>query len=112
MKTKIVAGVKVPENLYKFGLSSSYPKSQPDENFNLEIIEKCISAIDACLVRTSNKKTKSSYGLKHILEKAIGQYVANGEAIVALIAKGYKLKFPTDVRNPNPVFNLDAKKIS
>lgn len=106
MKTKIVAGVKVPENLYKFGLSSSYPNLELDENFNLDVIEKCIPAIDVYLAKSNSRKKYSSYQIKHWLEKGIGQYVSNGEAIVALIASGYKLDFPKDKRNPNPIFNL------
>lgn len=38
--------------------------------------------------------TQSSYGLKHIVERAIGRYVTNGELIAAAVVGGYPISRP------------------
>jgi hypothetical protein len=56
-------------------------------------------------------KSHSSYGLKHIVEKKIGQYVTNGELIYAMYLEGFDIKR----HNLNCFFNIktsDVKKIS
>ena len=63
----------------------------------------------ACLLLMSVSKTKmlnrnhTSYGLKHVLERAAGVYVANGIAIAALIATGYQIKAHHGI---NALFNM------
>lgn len=42
-------------------------------------------------IKTFNS-IRSSYGLKHDLERHIGKYVANGELIYAMYLEGYKIK--------------------
>ena len=40
------------------------------------------------------RRENCSYGLKHVIERAIGEYVSNGQAIVALLLAGYKMGAP------------------
>lgn len=114
-ETKIIAGVEVPADLYKFGFSRSYYGERKDdpnrENFNESVIKKCINNIENNYVRSS--KRRSSYGLKHEFEKDIGEYVSNGEAIVALIACGYEYSFPKDIitQSPNPFYKVRKKRL-
>lgn len=71
---------------------------------NYEVFERC------CLTLRSIDKSKkvgtkhSSYGLKHVLEEIIGDYVSNGAAICALIDCGYNITVGTSKRNV--LFNM------
>jgi hypothetical protein len=47
----------------------------------------------------------SSYGIKHAVERAKGQYVANGELICAALALGYKMR-KIKHRSGNAFFNI------
>lgn len=47
----------------------------------------------------------SSYGIKHAVERAKGQYVANGELICAALALGYKMR-KVRHRSGNAFFNI------
>lgn len=53
----------------------------------------------------------SSYGLKHICEKALGHYVANGEFIAAALMAGFRAKRSSDPAYPNCFFNMSQKAI-
>jgi hypothetical protein len=44
----------------------------------------------------------SSYSWKHVVERACGVYIANGEFICAALYLGYKMK----VEGPNAFFNI------
>ena len=46
----------------------------------------------------------SSYSLKHAVERAKGQYIANGEFICAALALGYKMRRPKH-KTANAFFN-------
>lgn len=54
--------------------------------------------------RKTVNTASSSYGLKHVVERVTGQYIANGEFICAALALGYKIKRLKD--NPNACFNI------
>ncbi len=70
-------------------------------------------------IRTFIKKTmepsigfsesSTSYGLKHDCERAIGEYVSNGELIYAMYLEGYRIK-QAFVNNPNARFNYHYPK--
>lgn len=47
-----------------------------------------------------------SYGLKHVAERAIGAYVANGVFIAAAYELGIKMRRYRDKANPNAQFKL------
>jgi hypothetical protein len=61
---------------------------------------------ELALTRTKNvnTKTSTSYGLKHICEDAIGDYVSNEEMIDVLTELGFKKKKVSD--SPNYHFNI------
>jgi hypothetical protein len=59
-------------------------------------------------------KTRSvgSYGMKHLVERAIGKYVTNGEFIAAALISGYSFKHR---HGPNMQFGMslrDVKRIN
>ena len=58
--------------------------------------------------RKTINTASSSYGLKHVVERVMGQYVANGEFICAALVLGYKMKKLKD--NPNAYFNIRKLK--
>jgi hypothetical protein len=49
-----------------------------------------------------------SYGLKHVAENAIGQYVTNGELIAAALIAGYPMRAQ---RGPNPLFGVRKRDV-
>jgi len=53
----------------------------------------------------------SSYGLKHTVERAIGNYVANGMFIASALACGYKMKYKS-VYGPNSFFAMSQKDLN
>jgi hypothetical protein len=52
--------------------------------------------------------TRGSYGLKHVAEKAIGQYVTNGEFIAAALIAGYPMR---EQCGPNPLFGVRKRDV-
>ena len=69
---------------------------------------KEIWAWDVVITRRVNPRASGSYGLKHICEEEIGEYVANGELIVAFIHLGLQYK---RIRpgSPNVHFNISMR---
>lgn len=53
--------------------------------------------------------TVGSYSMKHVVERAIGEYVTNGELIAAALVAGYPVRF---VPGPNPLFGMSARDVS
>lgn len=88
---------------------SGYDGPGTDEK-RREMLESHIEVFYRCCVRLNTvpksltfNRHHDSYGLKHVLERAIGMYVANGTAIAALIATGYGIMPSDDV---NVRFNM------
>jgi hypothetical protein len=50
----------------------------------------------------------TSYGLKHVYEAAAGQYVTNGQFIVAMLLAGFTARMD----HLNPYFNLSERSVS
>lgn len=59
---------------------------------HVEVFHRCCLLLDSVPKTVSINRRHGSYGLKHVLERALGMYVANGIAIAALIATGYRIK--------------------
>lgn len=101
----------LPEKLNQNGLN--YFRRVFTENealLNFEEIEKIRGFIRENIKKKVTINTKnSSYGLKHIAERLMGEYVSNGNFIAAMILEGYKYKQHT--RSLNCFFNGDYKKI-
>ncbi|PHR45992.1 MAG: hypothetical protein COA32_12165 [Fluviicola sp.] len=55
----------------------------------------------------SINKTYSSYGLKHIVEYKIGEYISNGELIYSMFMEGFDLKR----HNINCYFNIKTSEV-
>ena len=72
-------------------------------SFDIKRIHKAVQEIPEHfrMMRTFSKAT--SYGLKHYLEHKTGDYITNGDFIVAMILCGYRVKFPN--RSVNCVIN-------
>ena len=59
--------------------------------------------------RKTVNTNSNSYGLKHMVERAIGHYVCNGMFIAAALACGYKMKY---WNGPNCCFAMSQKDLS
>lgn len=55
----------------------------------------------------SINRARSSYALKHIVEKETG-YITNGVFIAAMLAHGYQI----DAWEPNPQFNVSERAVN
>lgn len=79
---------QLPPNLFRFGF-----KTRPNSGLPLfrKDVEKIANYI-APRFEKSNRLCKkiSSYGLKHIVERDMGEYVGNGELIAAMLLCGFK----------------------
>ncbi|MDW4905140.1 hypothetical protein RB628_07210 [Streptomyces sp. ADMS] len=49
----------------------------------------------------------SSYSVKHVMERATGRYVTNGEFIAAALVAGYTFKYA----QPNVLFGMSARDL-
>ncbi|MGW2395815.1 hypothetical protein ACWCYY_04615 [Kitasatospora sp. NPDC001664] len=52
--------------------------------------------------------TASSYGVKHVMERAGGAYVTNGVFIAAALIAGYPFKYD----QPNVLFGMSARDLN
>ena len=77
--------------------------------FNVERIQKAFAALDAMVGQMSQYKT-GSYGLKHTVENHQGEYISNGDLIVAMLLKGYDARFgkQTESMSVNCEFKVKA----
>ena len=98
----------IPGNLSPFGFTDEAAK---DQDFNFEVIDQCIEVIQLRLdpIRSINKNA-SSYGLKHLFEDYIGEYVSNGDLIVAMLTCGYR--YERSKETPNCFFNVSQHGVN
>jgi hypothetical protein len=87
----------------EYGLGNGNP---PDAR-QVETCKKWIE--ENATKRKSINKDRSSYGLKHDVENATGEYVSNGAFIRAMIDLGYTAK-PVGVGSPNANFNIGLSR--
>lgn len=83
----------------------SFDESLFSTNKKIDIIRPFLSE-NLSKTKTINK-SHSSYGLKHIVEKKIGQYVTNGELIYAMFLEGFDIKR----HNINCFFNIKTSEV-
>ena len=79
--------------------------SPPCDKAEIEKIKTWLEAM-----RPHFKKTfrMSSYALKHLVEKSMGEYKSNGETIIAALStRGYSVKYPG--RGPNALVTISRK---
>ena len=71
-------------------------------------IEICRQWLQLFAQPTARCGRRSSYGLKHDVEKWAGKYVSNGAFITAAIAEGYRTR--TWPGSPNTCFFMSIRK--
>ncbi|WP_179353810.1 hypothetical protein [Winogradskyella vidalii] len=75
------------------GFSNGNEKIDSSTFSEIQKIEKIRAEIKKYFTKTKSFNLKrSSYGLKHELERHLGNYVTNGELIYAMYLEGYKIK--------------------
>ena len=97
----------LPNNLFKNGFDK---KESGDINVN------SLNSIRLFIGNNFEKQKiintyKTSYGLKHIVEKMINNYVSNGDFIASMILEGYEYKRDSRL-SPNAYFNITKKSIT
>lgn len=60
--------------------------------------------------RVSINPKHSSYGLKHVAERAAGGYISNGSLIAAALMEGWKVQ-RIDLDNPNARLNISERHL-
>lgn len=82
------------------------------DQFNLPRITEALEEIPRTFKRVKRYSAATSYGLKHVLERATGKYISNGDFICAMALSGFRVRFPrdTDRRAVNAVFNCEVRK--
>ncbi len=87
------------------GFSNGNEEFDSSNFTEIKKIERIRTEIRKYFTKTKSfNKTRSSYGLKHDLERHLGNYVANGELIYAMYLEGYEIK-----RNDiNCYFNISS----
>ncbi|MDF1674948.1 MAG: hypothetical protein P1U44_04455 [Vicingaceae bacterium] len=81
------------DGLYLNGFSYKSEKFDPKIFSETKKIKKIRTEIKKYFTKTKSfNSIRTSYGLKHDLERHIGEYVANGELIYAMYLEGYKIK--------------------
>lgn len=103
-----------------FGIGTFNPRSKTTEQRQAELAdgrtalagrEADVLEIAAWLrenVAPIKTPTVTSYGMKHVVERAIGKYVTNGEFIAAALIAGYAFKYTA---GPNPLFGMSARDV-
>jgi hypothetical protein len=59
-------------------------------------------------VATIKSPTTGSYGMKHVVEAALGEYVSNGELIAAALMAGYPMRYDG---GPNATFGMSRRDV-
>lgn len=90
MKLNLEAILKEQPTLTPFGIEGTRTLKTTEifESEYLNQIESCIDWLSTRTVQKTINKRISSYGIKHILERELNTYVANGCFIVAVIHLG------------------------
>lgn len=59
-------------------------------------------------IRPIKSPGQGSYGMKHVVENALGQYVSNGELIAAALMAGYPMG---KIHGPNTDFGMSKRDV-
>jgi hypothetical protein len=93
--------------LGRFGLFNSDNPLHSDGDLNeIKLCKEWMSVY--AIKRATVNKNFSSYGLKHVIERAADTYIGNGACIQAALEMGYKI-FPVSVFHSNPNCYFDMK---
>lgn len=103
-----------------FGIGTFDPRSKGPEQRQAELadgrarlVEREAAVLEIATWLRENiapikTPTIGSYRMKHVVEKAIGEYVANGELIAAALIAGYSWRY-TD--GPNPLLGMSERDV-
>lgn len=98
---------QLPSDLFRFGFKTK--PSSPIEPLSKDRVDKIADWVSPRLEKSKNiLEVPSSYGIKHLVERGMGEYVSNGELIAAMLICGFKY----GVSYKNAYFNLDMDKSS
>jgi len=79
--------------LTKKGFESNIKQFDPAIFESCKVIDLICPVINKYFIKTKTICTaSSSYGIKHMVQKYLGQYVSNGELIYAMNKEGYLIK--------------------
>lgn len=107
--------------LSSFGIGIFDPRSKTPEQRQAELAseraeleEREAAVLNVAAWLTANvapikTPTVNSYRMKHVVEKAIGEYVTNGELIAAALVSGYTCNY-TD--GPNPLLGMSERDVN
>jgi|SRR5215203_473391 len=86
----------------RYGMSPNYHygECKPPEQKQVDLSKSWI--MKNCEPRKTINHNHSSYGLKHVVERDVEEYISNGAFIKAAIELGYKYK----VKSPNAWFAI------
>lgn len=102
MDKSILKGLKLN------GFDSEHESFDETPFFNNKTVDLIRPFLSDNLSKTKTiNKSHSSYGLKHIVENKIGQYVTNGELIYAMFLEGFEIKR----HNINCFFNIKTSEV-
>lgn len=108
VKTSLVYSIitKKLEKKDLTAISEAVVQTNEIADFEIKFVEMCKDYLQKHYRKTKkiNKKI-TSYRLKHIIEKAIGNYISNGEVIAAAADLGYDVD--SDGICPNAMFNIE-----
>lgn len=76
--------------------------------FNIQRIQRAFKCLDE-VIGKATVESIGSYGLKHVVERHQGEYITNGDCIIAMIAKGYIADFGSEGLHVNCQFNIARK---
>jgi hypothetical protein len=104
-------------NYFGIGVFEPHRKSPEQRSTKLAADREALAEMEARVLETAEwlrenitpikTPTTGSYHMKHVVEEAMGRYVANGELIAAALIVGYTFKYTA----PNVLFGMSARDV-
>lgn len=87
-----------------------YDRNKQDHRlFNVERIQRAFKCLDD-VISKATVQSVGSYGFKHVVERHQGEYITNGDCIVAMLVKGYIADFGSEFPHVNCQFNIRSNR--
>ncbi|WP_304138753.1 hypothetical protein [Mesonia mobilis] len=99
--------IVLPENLNRDGFKTNESRDFTSKKnvVDQSSIKDIVEFLNLNFIKSKKiNMSKSSYGLKHVVEKKLGRYVSNGDLIASMIICEYDYI----VDGPNAYFNIEA----
>lgn len=85
-----------------------YDKEKKEHRlFDIKRIQKAFKCLDEVIAKTTVESVRS-YGFKHVVERHQGEYITNGDCIIAMLLKNYKADFGSPSPQVNCEFTLNS----